>query len=107
MSNDETKVCPYCGETIQQDAVKCKYCGTFLSSQSISYTIPELIELARRLGVIVGSIGIAVFVIWLLCFDYPAYKHADTLEQVTYIVSCIIHILLALLCASIVQILKK
>lgn len=107
MSNDETKVCPYCGETIQQDAVKCKYCGTFLRSQSISYTVPELIEYARRIGIILGCLGILVFVIWLLCFDYPAYKHADTLEQFTYFVSCTIHLLLAILCAHIVQVLKK
>ncbi|MCM1338446.1 MAG: zinc ribbon domain-containing protein [Muribaculaceae bacterium] len=36
---DETKVCPYCGEDININAIKCKHCGEFLngSTQSTKY----------------------------------------------------------------------
>ena len=30
MINDDTKVCPFCGEEIQSVVVKCSYCGEFL-----------------------------------------------------------------------------
>ncbi len=31
MSEEKTKLCPYCGETILEVAVKCKHCGEFLN----------------------------------------------------------------------------
>ncbi|HCE10696.1 MAG TPA: hypothetical protein DIT28_16430 [Oxalobacteraceae bacterium] len=32
MSNDDTKVCPVCGESIKSSAIKCRFCNTDLES---------------------------------------------------------------------------
>jgi hypothetical protein len=34
--------CPFCAEEIQQEAIKCKHCGEFLSKQPVSVQVQQL-----------------------------------------------------------------
>lgn len=39
--NNETKICPFCGETIKAQAQKCRFCGQWLNEDNIEENKPK------------------------------------------------------------------
>ena len=64
-----TKICPYCAETIQQAAIKCRYCGSMLAERPLAAEWKRDLDtkmiggvcagLARQFGISVTALRIA------------------------------------------------
>lgn len=125
--SDEKKVCPFCGEDILADTVKCEFCGEILNkedkkvnkSDEVLYEYGGLVEVIDKIVKFIKSsflkkmiitiliLGIITCVIWVLGFDYPAVKlNHENFWYGQYLSSGILHTLLAILFAIIILILK-
>ena len=64
-----TKICPYCAETIQEAAIKCRYCGSMLAERPLAAEWKRDLDtkmiggvcagLARQFGISVTALRIA------------------------------------------------
>ena len=128
--SEETKVCPFCGENIPINAINCPSCKELLIKENtnpnkvieVPYEYGGFIELIEKVIIFIKSntmqkilkilkiilvLGIISCVIWVLGFDYPAVKlNHENFWYGQYLISGILHTLLAILFALILLILK-
>lgn len=68
-SNNNTKTCPYCGELIKANALKCKHCKSFLQEESTEEnTAPSVSKNNTNtiIGAIIGCIGLFIVICFMI-----------------------------------------
>ena len=85
--SDQTKRCPFCGEEIKANAIKCKHCGEFIDSNETTqaeekvprYTRPNKNKVN---GWLIGAIVFALLVLFGLYLESTEQKSSETSQDI-------------------------
>lgn len=105
MADPEMKKCPYCAEPIRAEAIKCRYCGSLISTSPVAEAFTRawyrsrrdkmvagvcmglarqfnvsvtLIRLAFLLGTFFGGWGLIIYItLWFIMPKEPAVRRTE------------------------------
>lgn len=67
--NEDVKICPYCGEEININAIKCKHCGESLieqkNTQDLALKAKEIVQLLPKIKGLYTKITHVIKPVWI------------------------------------------
>jgi type II secretory pathway pseudopilin PulG/ribosomal protein L40E len=82
------RMCPYCGERVPTDAVKCRYCGEFLDRPVRRYQAPPK-RTSTCLVVILVGIAVLVFLGVISAIAIPSLVESKLAANEASAISCL------------------